>query len=189
VNKNLRKSKFKMETLQREGRSLFEHSHCCRTADVSSAKYTALHHNEMTDSAHPFLDFEWQGIFYCFEVLPFGLSLAPWLFTTVMSHSVRFIRYTGGDVIAFLDDCIFGGCSAHWTVTLAQRMLGVLREFGWLIHPTKCVGTSSALQTFVALGGHSVTGVAIRILVRTRKMDRVIASRPPPAGESCRESR
>jgi hypothetical protein len=69
-----------------------------------------------------------------------------------MSHSIRFIRYMGGDVIAFLDDCIFGGTTAHWTVTSAQHMLGILREFGWLIHPTKCVGTSSALQTFVALG-------------------------------------
>jgi hypothetical protein len=32
-------------------------------------------------------------------------------------------------------------------------MFGILREFGWLIHPTECVGgTSSTLQTFVALG-------------------------------------
>ena len=148
VNKNLRKRKFKMETLQREGRSLFERSHYGGTADISSA----YHHVEMAESAHPFLGFEWQGVFYCFEVLPFGLSSAPWLFTTIMSHSIRFIRYTGGDVIAFLDYCIFGGTTAHWTVTSAQRMLGTLREFGWLIHPTKCVGTSSALQTVVASG-------------------------------------
>jgi hypothetical protein len=71
-----------------------------------------------------------------------------------MSHSVRFIRYTGGKVIAFLADCNFGGCTAHWTVTSAQRMLGVLHELGWLINPTKFVVTTSALQTFqvVALG-------------------------------------
>jgi hypothetical protein len=106
----------------------------------------------MAESAHPFLAFEWQGVIYCFKVLPFGLSLAQWLFTTIMSHSIHFIRYTGGDVIAFLNDCIFGGPMAHWTVTSAQRMLGVLHEFGWLIHPTKCVGTTSALQTFVILG-------------------------------------
>ena len=88
VNRNLRKRKFKMETLQREGRSLFERSHYGGTADISSA----YHHVEMAESAHPFLGFEWQGVFYCFEVLPFGLSSAPWLFTTIMSHSTRFIR-------------------------------------------------------------------------------------------------
>ncbi len=78
MNKNLRKRKFKMETLQREGSSFLEHSHCCSTADISSAKYaaSALHHNEMADSAHPFLDFEWQGVFYCFKVLPFSLSVS-----------------------------------------------------------------------------------------------------------------
>jgi hypothetical protein len=233
VNKNLRKRKFKMETLQREGRSLFERSQYCSTADISSE----YHHIEMADSAHPLLGFEWQGVFYCFKVLPFGLSSAPWLFTTIMSHSIRFICYTGEDVIAFLDDCIFGESTAHGTVTSAQRMLSVLREFGWLIHPTKCVGTTSAIQVFVALGmlvnlvahtyavppatltrilagltalaglvsGRRVgvrdvarvkgliastwaaTGVATRIC--TREMDRVIASRPPPAGESRREHR
>jgi hypothetical protein len=152
-----------------------------------------------------------------------------------MSHSTRFIRYTGGDVIAFLDDCIFGGTTAHGTVTSAQRMLCILCKFGWLIHPTKCVGTSSALQTFVALGtlvdvvAHTyavppatltriragltslitgpprvgvrdvarvkgllastwvATGIATRI--HTLEMDRVIASRPPPAGESRHERR
>ena len=85
-------------------------------------------------------------------MLPFGLFSAPWLFTTVMSHSIRLIRYAGGGVISFLDDCIFGGSDPHGTVTAAQRMLAILRNFGWLIHPTKCVGTSSAVQTFVALG-------------------------------------
>ena len=231
VNKNLRKRKFKMETLQREGRTLFERSHFGGTADISSA----YHHIEMAESAQPFLGFEWNGVFYCFNVLPFGLSSAPWLFTTIMSHSIRFIRYTGGDVISFLDDCIFGGTTAHGTVAAAHRMLGILREFGWLIHPTKCVGTSSAVQAFVALGTlvdlathtYSVppatltrlregltalitgparvgvrsvarvkglltstwvaTGVATRI--RTREMDRVIASRPSPSGPSRRERR
>jgi hypothetical protein len=124
VNKNLLKCKFKMETFQREGRSLFERSqNGGGTADFSSA----YHHIEMAESAHPFLGFEWQGVFYCFKVLPFGLSLAQWLFTTIMSHSICLIRYTGGDVIAFLDDCIFSGATAHGTVTSAQGMLGVLR--------------------------------------------------------------
>ena len=88
VNKNLRKRKFKMETLQREGRSLFECSHYCCIADI----FSSYHHVEMAESAHPFLGFEWQGVFNCFEVLPFSLSSAPWLFTTIMSHSIRFIQ-------------------------------------------------------------------------------------------------
>ena len=148
VNRNLRKRKFRMETLQREGRQLFERSLYGGTADISSA----YHHIEMEESATPFLGFEWEGAFYCFDVLPFGLSSAPWLFTTVMGHCARFLRYTGVDLICYLDDIIFGADSARGALQSAQFMLRTLRQFGWLIHPTKCVGVSEAVQSFTALG-------------------------------------
>ena len=148
VNSHLRKRPFRMETLQREGRSLFERSQYGGTLDVSSA----YHHVDMAPEASPFLGFEWDGVFYCFDVLPFGLSSAPWLFTTVMGHSVRFLRYKGNDLMAYLDDLIFASGSARGAVQSAQQMLRILADFGWLIHPTKCVGTSEAAQAFTALG-------------------------------------
>ena len=148
VNRHLRKRPFRMETLQREGRTLFERSSFGGTLDLSSA----YHHVDMAPDAFPYLGFEWDGRFYCFEVLPFGLSSAPWLFTTVMGHSVRFLRYEGSDLIAYLDDLIFAASTGRAAVESAQRMICILREFGWLIHPTKCVGTTEAAQAFVALG-------------------------------------
>jgi hypothetical protein len=148
VNRHLRKRPFRMETLQSEGRALFERSAFGGTLDISSA----YHHLDMAPEAFPYLGFEWDGSFYCFEVLPFGLSSAPWLFTTVMGHCVRFLRFEGNDLIGFLDDLIFASGSARTAVESAQRMLRILRAFGWLIHPTKCVGTSTAESAFVALG-------------------------------------
>jgi hypothetical protein len=148
VNHHLRKRPFRMETLQREGRALFERSCFGGTLDISSA----YHHVDMAPDAFPYLGFEWDGSFYCFEVLPFGLSSAPWLFTTVMGHSVKFLRFKGHDLIAYLDDVIFAAGSAHAAVNSAQRMIHALQEFGWLIHPTKCVGTTTAVSAFVALG-------------------------------------
>ena len=135
VNKNLWKRPFLMETLQREGRALFECSTHGGTLDVT-----------------PSLGFEWNGEFYCFEVLPFGLSSAPWLFTTVMCHSVKFLCFLGNYLIGYLDDLIFAAGSAREAVASAQQMIRVLSEFGWLIHPIKCVGVSEAAQSFVALG-------------------------------------
>ena len=46
-----------MESLQREGRTLFEDCSFGGTADLSSA----YHHVDMHESAHTFLGFEWQG--------------------------------------------------------------------------------------------------------------------------------
>ena len=148
VNRHLRKRPFRMETLQREGRALFERSNFGGTLDISSA----YHHVDMAPEAVAYLGFEWNGVFYRFNVLPFGLSSSPWLFTTVMGHCVKFIRFKGSDLMGYLDDLIFASESARGAVESAQRMIHILREFGWLIHPTKCVGTSDAAQAFVALG-------------------------------------
>ena len=69
-----------------------------------------------------------------------------------MGHSVRFLRFKGNDLMAYLDDLIFASGSARGAVESAQQMIRLLSEFGWLIHSTKCVGTSEAAQSFVALG-------------------------------------
>ena len=231
VNRHLLRRRFRMETLQREGRALFERSLFGGTADISAA----YHHVEMAEESLPFLGFEWGGQFYRFEVLPFGLSTAPFLFTTVMGHSVRFLRSVGVDLIAYLDDLIFAHGTAHGAVSSARRMVHILGEFGWLVHPTKCVGLTEAVQSFKALGTivdlatqmYSVppdtvarilagieslmtgppsvgvrtvakvkglltstwvsTGPATR--VRTRELDRVIASREQSRGASRRERR
>ena len=67
------------------------------------------------------------------------------VFTTVIGHCARFLRYTGDwsgvDLICCLDDAIFGTGSAPRALTSAQHMLRALEQFctGWLIHTTKCV--------------------------------------------------
>ena len=83
--------KFSMETLQREGRALFERSAWGGTADLSSA----YHHIEIYRKSTSYLGLEWQGEFFYLAVLPFGISTAPWLFTTVMGHCCSFLRSPG----------------------------------------------------------------------------------------------
>ena len=58
-------------------------------------------------------------------MLSFGLSSAPWLFTTVMGHSVKFkfLRFLGNDLIGYLDDLIFAAGSAREAVASAQQMI------------------------------------------------------------------
>ena len=106
----------------------------------------------MAEFAFPYLEFEWEGVFYCFEVLPFGLSSVSWLFTTVMGHRVKFLHFQGHDLMEYLDDIIFAAGSARGVMDTAQQAISILRELGWLIHPTKCVGTTEAAQIFTALG-------------------------------------
>jgi len=150
VNAHLPKSKFRMETLQREGLSLFERSGWGGTVDLSSA----YHHVEMHPDSTTFLGFSWKGEFYRFVVLPFGLSTAPWLFTKVMGHCCRFLRSPGRDLglLQYLDDSVFAAPTAPEALAAGNTLVRVLRRFGWLIHPTKCVGVTTAVRSFVALG-------------------------------------
>ena len=91
----------------------------------------------MHEDSTRFLGFEWEGQHYVFAVLPFGLSTAPWVFTTVMSNCVRFLRLKGVRLMVFLDDLIFANPTAREALGAAQLMLHILPRFGWLIHPTK----------------------------------------------------
>jgi hypothetical protein len=77
VNAYLPHKRFRMETLQREGRTLFSEAGWGGTADISSA----YHHLPMHEDSTRFLGFEWDEQHFYFAVLPFGLSTAPWVFT------------------------------------------------------------------------------------------------------------
>ena len=80
-----------METPQREGHALFEHSSVGGGCDLSSAYHQIPMHPDSTR----YLGFEGEGSFCCFTNLPFGVATAPWLFTKMMSHCARFLRSPG----------------------------------------------------------------------------------------------
>ena len=45
--------------------------------------------------------------YFCFTVLPFGLSSAPYIFTKCLRPLVKFWRFNGVKIVVFLDD----GCA------------------------------------------------------------------------------
>ena len=108
MNEYLVVTPFKMETLQRKGRSLFGSSSFGGSSYISGA----YHHVDMHPSAFPYLRFEWEGRFHRFVVLPFGLSTAPHIFTLVMGHTVKFLRSVGVNLLIYLDDALFAVPSA-----------------------------------------------------------------------------
>ncbi len=89
------------------------------------------------DSAR-YLGFEWEGQFYQFLVLQFFLLTAPWVFTTVMGHTVRFLQSVGVSLLEYLDNLVFCHTNESKTLASTQTMLHILPRFGWLVHPTKC---------------------------------------------------
>ena len=50
------------------------------------------------------MGFKWKDSFYCYTVLAFGLSSAPYLFTKCLKPIVKYWRENGVDIVLYLDD-------------------------------------------------------------------------------------
>ena len=53
---------------------------------------------------HQYLRFYYQNICYQFQFLPFGLSLAPWVFTKTLKPALALLREMGVRLIAYIDN-------------------------------------------------------------------------------------
>lgn len=65
------------------------------------------HQVQMHPDAYTYLGFEWEGHYYVFKALPFGLASAPWCFTKVMREVAGSLRGRGVRLISYLDDYLF----------------------------------------------------------------------------------
>jgi hypothetical protein len=83
---------------------------------------SGYHHIEMFHDHCKYLGFAWSvnGIkkFYYFQVLPFGLSSAPFIFTKCMRPLVRRWRELGLFIVVFLDD---GWCAAKSEIECGRQ--------------------------------------------------------------------
>lgn len=91
------------------------------------------HHVPMHPGAMPFLGFEWEGNFYTFCVLLFGLASAPWAFTRITRLLVRRWRQRGARCIGYIDDFLLAGPSASDTAALVDSVRRDLAASGLLI--------------------------------------------------------
>ena len=149
VNAYERRRRFKCETMGREGRDVFEGCSFGGSSDISHA----YHHVEMAVESRCFLGIEWNGEFFVWQVLPFGLSSAPWVWVMVSREPVRVFRQWRIRVLHYMDDFPYGARSASEAVANARRMIAFLRECGFVIEPErKCLGYEVALSDFPALG-------------------------------------
>lgn len=102
---------------------LFKYKHQYEDAKVAKCMFTAedyifsfdlksaYHHIEIHELSREYLGFKWQDRYYVFNVLPFGISTAGYIFTKVMREIVKFWRSKGIRIVMYLDDGIGGGFS------------------------------------------------------------------------------
>ena len=137
VNQYVKYQKVKYEDLKTFS-ELFDTDDYFITFDLTSG----YHHVDIIPEHKKYLGFQWtfpDGTikYYVFNVLPFGLSSACYIFTKLLRPFVKKWRLEGIKSIVFLDDGICGGKGYEFTEHVAKIVLKDLREGGWQVNFTK----------------------------------------------------
>ena len=69
---------------------------------------SGYHHIKLKESSRKYFGFQWEGVYYTFNVLPFGWNVTPYVFNTLSTILVAFLRERGHHSLVYLDDFGFG---------------------------------------------------------------------------------
>lgn len=132
VNLHLQKMKFKYEDMKLIAQ-IYEKGDYVVTFDLKSG----FHHIEIEESYWKYLGFFWGGKWYTFTVLPFGLSVAPWIFTKVTRVLVRYWRADGIRCAMYMDDGSGGSRPQASAQQVSRRLKGDLEQAGFIVNDRK----------------------------------------------------
>ena len=158
VNNFVYKQKFRMED-SKVARHMFDKGDFLFTFDLKSA----YHHIEIFREHRTFLGFAWNhnelGLkYFVFNVLPFGISSAAYIFTKTLRTLVRFWRANGLKIIMYLDDGLGGSSTFHQAALVSQMVRYDLENLGFLISHEKCVWLPSLSVVWLGLVFNSDKG-------------------------------
>lgn len=106
-------------------------------------------HVRMHPSMRKFLCFEANGQHFEFTSLPFGLNIAPLVFTSILRPIIRQLREEQINVLAYLDDLIVWDTSAQKCGEAILRTASLLQEHGFLLHREKSQPSPSQLKDWL----------------------------------------
>ena len=98
---------------------------------------SGYHHVDIAEIHHKFLGFEWNGRYYMFTVLPFGLSSACYIFTKLVRPLVRYWRARGIKITVYLDNGLAVASNEQQALEASQIVRDTLKKAGFIAHPEK----------------------------------------------------
>lgn len=133
LNQYIETQHFKLEDL-RTAIKLVSENNFMGTVDLKDAYFLIKIH----DNYKKYLRFEFDNGLYEFNVLPFGLNTAPFVFTKIMKPVVGLLRSCGFMSSIYLDDLLLIGNSYDdclENIAVTQQLLSAL---GFIINKDKC---------------------------------------------------
>lgn len=164
MNKNLEKYHVKFEDMTKIRNVLPRHGFMT-CFDLKSGYHHLLIHRAFRN----YLGFEWKGKVYVFNVLPFGLSSAPFIFTKLFKPLLARWRGEGLGVAIYLDDGLIWGKNLEECITTSLRIRKDLEKAGFFIATEKCVWYPSQRLTWL---GYNIDLEDMSLDITQDRMDR-----------------
>lgn len=132
LNMFINTSHFKLEDY-RTACKLIDLNDYLVSIDLKDAYYMIQIHND----SKQFLKFYYEGEYYQFKVLPFGLCTAPFTFTKIMKPVVAYLRENGFVSVIYLDDILCIGTSVNDCLVNMTTTVNLLTRLGFVINTDK----------------------------------------------------
>ena len=145
LNKQIVKVSFKMETVDHI-KSLIRRGDYMNSIDLSDAFFSVNLH----PSCKKYVSFEFNHVCYSFNVLPFGMTSSPRIFSKVLKPAIIWLRSQGLKISFYLDDIFIAADSIQLLSSHTSLTLKLLTFLGFFPNYSKSSLIPS--QTLIHLG-------------------------------------
>lgn len=152
INTQIIKIPFKMETYENI-REILQPLDFMASVDLQDAFFSIPIHED----SKKFLVFEFENQRYCFNVLPFGLTSSPRIFSKVLRPVIIHLRSSGIRILSYLDDIFLCSVSASTLSSNIQSSLNLLISLGYFPNYDKSHLIPSNQITHLGFVWNSVT--------------------------------
>lgn len=146
LNKFIQTDHFKLEDLRTAIKLITPDCHMA-TLDLKDAYFLIKIHED----SRKFLRFKFQGKTFEFNVLPFGLNTAPYIFTKITKPVVKLLRCAGLVSTLYLDDWLLIGDNYQSCLTNIDLTERLLISLGFIINYDKSVLVPSTSCKFLGI--------------------------------------
>lgn len=115
--------------------------------DLKDAYYHVPIHRDFKRYLRVAVQIGSQVVHLQYQALPFGINIAPRVFTKLIAEMAAHIREESGIFIPYLDDFLLIGDSYDLVRSQLNRTLGILSKLGWQLNPEKSSLVPAQIKT------------------------------------------
>ena len=134
LNLSVKKEKIKFEDWK-IAIQYFEQNTSMFKFDLKSGYF----HLDICPQQQTYLGFSWKEKFYCFTVLPFGISTGPYIFTKCLRPLVKFWRENSVKIVLYLDDGFGMNLDEKQCIEDSRFVRQSLLDAGFLLNEEKSI--------------------------------------------------